>query len=187
MSPGDENTSGAARTPDGYGPRPGTAADLPVVRQVVRAAYAPYRERMDQPPAPMLDDYHAAAESGQIWVVGDPVVGVIVLIGQDDGLLVENVAVSPAAQGTGIGRQLMEFAEQRARALGLRRLRLYTNEVMIENLAIYARLGYTETGRRTVDGYRRIFMEKVLTASRSRHSRRGNFLTGHAGQGDSES
>jgi GNAT superfamily N-acetyltransferase len=162
MSPGDEDTSGAARTPGGQGPRPGTAADLPVVHQVVRAAYAPYLERMHQPPAPMLDDYRAAAESGQIWVVGDPVVGVIVLIGQDDGLLVENVAVSPAAQGTGIGRQLMEFAEQRARALGLRRLRLYTNEVMVENLAFYARLGYAETDRRTEDGYHRVFMEKLL-------------------------
>lgn len=164
MSQGDEDTNSAARAAGGLDPRPAAGADLLVVREVVRAAYAPYLDRMDQPPAPMLHDYRTAAAAGQIWVVGDPVVGVIVLIGQDDGLLVENVAVSPAAQGTGIGRRLMEFAEQQAMALGLRRLRLYTNEVMIENLAIYARLGYTETGRRTEDGYRRVFMEKLLTA-----------------------
>ena len=137
-------------------------SDLPVIRQVVRAAYARYEDRMDRPPAPVLSDHRAAAQAGQIWVIGDPVVGVIVLIGQDDGLLVENVAVCPAAQGTGIGRGLMEFAEQRAMALGLRRLSLYTNELMVENLAIYARLGYRETGRRTEDGYRRVFMEKLL-------------------------
>jgi hypothetical protein len=33
---------------------------------------------------------------------------------------------------------------------------------MTENQAIYARLGYTEVGRRTSDGYRRIHMEKRL-------------------------
>jgi len=145
-------------------PRQATVSDLPVIRQVVEAAYARYLDRMEQLPAPMLNDYRAAAEAGQVWVLGQPVVGVVVLIGQDDGLLVENVAVSPAAQGTGIGRRLMEFAEQKAKALGLRRLWLYTNEIMVENLAIYARLGYRETGRRTEDGYRRVFMEKLLTA-----------------------
>jgi GNAT superfamily N-acetyltransferase len=164
MSQGDEDTNSVARAAGGLDPRPATAADLLVVRKVVRAAYAPYLDRMDQPPAPMLHDYRAEAAAGQIWVLGEPVVGVIVLIGQRDGLLVENVAVSPGAQGTGVGRRLMEFAEEQAIALGLRRLHLYTNEVMVENLAIYARLGYIETARRTEDGYRRVFMEKLLTA-----------------------
>ncbi len=164
MSPGDRSAGGGARAARGMVPRQATVSDLPVIRQVVEAAYARYLDRMEQLPAPMLNDYRAAAEAGQVWVLGQPVVGVVVLIGQDDGLLVENVAVSPAAQGTGIGRRLMEFAEQKAKALGLRRLWLYTNEIMVENLAIYARLGYRETGRRTEDGYRRVFMEKLLTA-----------------------
>ena len=165
MSPGDTTSSGgASRGAHNPVPRRATASDLPALRQVVTAAYARYLDRMDQPPAPMLTDYRAAAEAGQVWLLGEPAVGVIVLISQDDGLLVENIAVTPAAQGTGIGRQLMEFAEQQALALALRRLSLYTNEVMIENLAIYARLGYRETGRRTEDGYRRVFLEKLLTA-----------------------
>jgi hypothetical protein len=41
---------------------------------------------------------------------------------------------------------------------------LYTNEVMTENLAIYARLGYHETARRTEGGYSRVFMTKELNA-----------------------
>jgi ribosomal protein S18 acetylase RimI-like enzyme len=56
----------------------------------------------------------------------------------------------------------MDFAERRAITLGLTRLSLYTNEVMTENQAIYARLGYTEVERRTDEGYRRIHMEKQL-------------------------
>jgi hypothetical protein len=39
---------------------------------------------------------------------------------------------------------------------------LVTHEAMTENQAIYARLGYTETARRSEDGYRRIYMEKPL-------------------------
>jgi GNAT superfamily N-acetyltransferase len=161
MSPGDERTDGTWLAGD-LVPRQATSSDLPVIRQVVVAAYARYLDRMDKPPAPVRNDYRAAADAGQIWVVGDPVVGVIVLMGQDDGLLVENVAVSPAVQGTGVGRQLMEFAERQAKAMGLRRLHLYTHEIMVENLAIYARLGYRETDRRTQDGYDRVFMEKLL-------------------------
>jgi hypothetical protein len=33
---------------------------------------------------------------------------------------------------------------------------------MVENLSIYEHLGFSEVARRTEDGYRRIYMEKVL-------------------------
>ena len=41
-------------------------------------------------------------------------------------------------------------------------MRLYTNEKMTANLSIYLRLGYTETGRRIEDGFKRVFFEKLL-------------------------
>ena len=144
-------------------PRQATEADLTAIRRVIEAAYAGYLSRMDRPPAPLLNDYRAATAAGQVWVLGEPVVGVIVLISEEDSLLVENVAVSPAAQCTGHGRRLMEFAEQQAQSRGLSRLTLYTNEIMTENLAIYSRLGYSETARRTEDGYRRVYLEKRLS------------------------
>jgi ribosomal protein S18 acetylase RimI-like enzyme len=144
-------------------PRPATAADLPAIREVVTSAYAKYLSRMDQPPAPMLADYGAAVAAGQLWVTGLPVAGLIELTEAGDALHVGNVAVHPAAQGTGLGRQLMDFAERRAILLGLTRLSLYTNEVMTENQAIYTHLGYREVDRHTEDGYRRVYMEKLLT------------------------
>lgn len=143
-------------------PRRAVTGDLPCVRRVVDAAYAVYLDRMDRPPAPVLHDYHHEVAAGAVWLLGEPVLAVIVLIPGNDGLLVENVAVDPAAQGTGLGRQLMAFAENQALALGLNRVSLYTNEVMVENLAFYARLGYRETGRREQDGYRRVFLEKAV-------------------------
>ena len=149
-------------TPADQVPRLATEADLPAITSVIAAAYARYLNRMDRPPAPVLTDYRGAIAAGQVWVTGEPVTAVLVLVQERDAMLVENVAVSPAAQGTGLGRRLMEFADRQALASGLSRMTLYTNEVMTENLAIYARLGYRETARQSQDGYRRVFMEKDL-------------------------
>ena len=147
--------------------RRASGADLPAVREVITAAYEKYLTRMDLPPAPMLRDYEPVVRDGRLWVAGSPVRGLISLTVEGDSLLIENVAVHPGAQGTGLGRELMEFAEARAVHLGLNRLTLYTHETMTENQAIYAHLGYRETGRRTEDGYRRIFMEKRASATGS--------------------
>jgi len=154
-------------------------ADLPSIERLNAAAYAVYRDRIDRPPAPVTHDYTAEIQAGQVWLVGGsgeptgsgepgdhaPPTGLIVLIPTGDSLLVENVAVAPAAQGRGVGRHLMEFAELRAAELGLSRTYLYTNEVMVENIAIYARLGYRQTERRSEHGYNRVFMEKRLPPS----------------------
>jgi GNAT superfamily N-acetyltransferase len=145
--------------------RQATAADLPAIQRVIAAAYDKYLGRMDRPPAPLLRDYGPAVDAGLLWVTGSPIVGLISLLETDDLLLIENVAVHPAEQGTGLGRQLMEFAELHARERRITRLALYTNEVMTENQSIYAHLGYRVTRRATEDGYRRIFLEKTIPAS----------------------
>jgi GNAT superfamily N-acetyltransferase len=149
-------------TAPGHELRLATPADLPSIRQVIAAAYDKYFSRMDRPPAPVLRDYTAAVVAGEVWVTGNPVTGLIALSRVDDAMLIENVAVHPSAQGTGLGRRLMEFAEREATRCGIERLALYTNEVMTENHAIYTHLGYRETHRSTEDGYRRVFMEKIL-------------------------
>jgi ribosomal protein S18 acetylase RimI-like enzyme len=161
-------------------PRQAVIADLPAIKRVIEAAYSVYLGRMDRPPAPVLHDYRDEAEAGAIWVMGDPIRALIVLVADGDSMLVDNVAVEPSAQGSGLGRLLMAFAEERAVALGLSRVTLYTNEVMTENLAFYARLGYRETARRSEHGYRRVFMEKTpgqlhltLTCGRRRQGRGG--------------
>lgn len=146
------------------GLRRATVDDLPAIRAVIDAAYARYLTRMDKPPAPMLRDYGPSVEAGTTWVTGSPITAVLTLYPRDDHLYVENIAVDPSAQGRGLGRALMEFAEQEAARRGLSRMALVTHEVMTENQAIYARLGYIETGRRSEDGYRRIYMEKPLTS-----------------------
>jgi len=162
MTPADRPEPADAESGIDSRPRLANQADLPAVTALIAAAYSRYRDRMDKPPGPVLADYTDAVKAGRVWVLSDPVTAVLVLEPQQDSMLVENVAVSPAAQGAGLGRLLMEFAEQQATASGLGRMTLYTNEVMTENLAIYAKLGYRETARRTDGGYSRVFMEKDL-------------------------
>jgi ribosomal protein S18 acetylase RimI-like enzyme len=145
--------------------RAATAADVPDLRAVAAAAYAPYVPRIGRPPAPVSADYASAVERGEVWVAvrGEQVTGLLVLVPRPGHLLLENIAVHPAAQGGGVGARLLALAEAQARRLGLPEIRLYTNEAMTENLAYYPRHGYAETRRGEEDGYRRVYFTKRLT------------------------
>lgn len=155
-------------------PRRAEAADIVAIAACVRAAYSKYVPRIGKPPAPMLADYAALVAGGRVYVIdgddeegGGPAatVGLIVLADEPDHLHVENVAVRPDAQGRGLGRALMAFAEAEARRRGYGELRLYTHERMVENLPLYAALGFEETGRGVQDGYARVFFRKRLGAA----------------------
>ena len=137
-------------------------ADRAAVEGIVHQAYAAYVDRIGKPPGPMLDDYRARIRAHEAWVLetDGAVVGVIVLLPEDDHLLLDNIAVDPAQQGRGIGRALMEFAEREARRRGYDEIRLYTHEKMTENVAMYPRLGYQETGRGEQAGFSRVFYRK---------------------------
>jgi N-acetylglutamate synthase-like GNAT family acetyltransferase len=144
--------------------RPATAADVDAVRDLTLAAYGHYVDRIGRRPAPMDADHGREVRDGQVSVAeaDGEVVGLVVLVEADDHLLVENVAVAPTRQGGGVGALLLRHAEARARSAGLPEVRLYTHEAMVENLAYYARHGFVETHRRTEDGFRRVFLTKVL-------------------------
>src|SRR5205085_11913947 len=93
---------------------------------------------------------------------GRMIAAIIVLVPQPDHLLLDNIAVQPDRQGQGLGRRLIAFAEAEVRRLGFAELRLYTHEKMVENIALYKRLGFVETGRGHQSGYDRVFMTKPL-------------------------
>lgn len=144
---------------------PARPTDVAAVRRIVDAAYQRYVPLLGRPPGPMLDDYSRRIEDGQAWVLedGGALVGVLVLEDADGALLLDNVAVAPDAQGRGYGRALVTFAEQEARRRGHEEVRLYTNVLMAENVALYRRLGFVETGRATDKGYQRVYMAKKLS------------------------
>ena len=131
----------------------------------VKAAYEHYVERNGKVPGPMRDDFHVLIAEHDVTVAEDreAIVAVLVLKEASEGFLLDNVAVAPAQQGTGLGRYLLGLAEEKALARGHDSIYLYTQEIMVENQALYERVGYVEYARRHELGLDRIYMRKRLT------------------------
>jgi len=144
--------------------RSAIAADIPAIANIVDQAYRHYIARIGRPPGPMLDDYGARVSEGAVWVLeeGDVIAAIIVLLPMPTYLLLDNIAVSPARQGLGLGRRLLAFAEMEALRRGYREIRLYTHQTMVENQRLYASIGYEEIGRGAEAGYDRVLMRKQL-------------------------
>jgi ribosomal protein S18 acetylase RimI-like enzyme len=146
--------------------RQASAKDEPAIRDCAEQAYVRYVPLIGRKPAPMVADFEAQIAAGDVYVATDDeddVQGFIVFYPEGRHILLENVAVRPSAAGRGIGRSLIRFCEVEARRRGFHAVHLYTNEKMTENLSIYPRLGYVEVGRRTEDGFNRVFFEKPLS------------------------
>ena len=144
--------------------RKARASDAAVMKRCVDAAYRRYVQRMGKLPGPMLDDYAEVVRQHMAFVAetDGEVVGVLVLMRKDSGMLLDNIAVHPVHQGRGLGRRLLDFAESESRKQGCAWLDLYTHETMTENIALYTARRFVETGRRTELGYDRVYMRKAL-------------------------
>ncbi|HEX2126909.1 MAG TPA: GNAT family N-acetyltransferase [Thermoleophilaceae bacterium] len=144
--------------------RPATVSDVPRLTELVRVAYGHYVERLGGPPRPMTDDYADVLRRHSVTVAerGGDVVGLIVLGVDDEGFYVDNVAVDPSHQGSGVGRALLEHAEAVARRRRFDSIYLYTHELMTENRAIYSRAGYVEYDRRRHGGAWLVYLRKRL-------------------------
>jgi ribosomal protein S18 acetylase RimI-like enzyme len=145
--------------------RRATASDADPIRDLVTAAYEGYVPLLGRTPIPMLADYHEAVRDHEVWVLDDDpdgIVALLELIPHPDHLYIENVAVRPARQGSGLGRRLLQLAEDVARGRGLAELRLLTNERYTSNITMYERYGYRETHRTPHLGSDLVHFRKVL-------------------------
>ena len=147
-----------------YSFRSAIGADASKVAALVNAAYGHYVERIGMLPRPMTDDYAEVIRSSQVTVAEShgTIVAVVVLTVDGEGFLINNVAVEPSQRGQGLGKALLEFAEAEARRAGFDSIYLYTHEKMTENLALYAKIGYTEYERRSMGEFSLVYMRKRL-------------------------
>ena len=144
--------------------RSATGSIVPKVAALVDAAYGHYVKRLGVLPRPMTDDYAEVIANQRVTVAEShgTIVGVIVLTVEDEGFLIDNVAVDPSYRGQSLGRALLEFAEAEARRTDFDSIHLYTHEKMTENLAIYSKFGYIEYDRRSQGGFSLVYMRKHL-------------------------
>jgi ribosomal protein S18 acetylase RimI-like enzyme len=144
--------------------RGATAGDAARMRAIAHAAYAKYVPRIGREPAPMVADYEAevAANHAVVIETDGSVRGYMIAWPETDAYLIDNIGVDPACQGGGLGRRLINHAVSQADRLGLPALRLYTNALMSENLAMYAHIGFVETHRSIEKGFHRVYMRWIL-------------------------
>ncbi|MBZ9799326.1 GNAT family N-acetyltransferase [Mesorhizobium sp. ES1-4] len=125
--------------------RPAEPTDAAAIRDIVRAAYARWVPVIGREPLPMRADYDKAVREHpfDLAVEDGRIVGMIETMLADDHLWIENVCVVPEVQGRGVGRLLLERAEQQALEAGRPELRLLTNGAFEANVSLYRKLGYT--------------------------------------------
>ncbi len=138
--------------------------DASRMRAICRAAYAKYVPRIGREPAPMVADYEAAVAANHAVVIeaAGGVRGYMIGWPESDAYFIDNIGVDPEYQGGGLGRCLIDHAVSQADRLGLPALRLYTNALMAENLAMYAHIGFVETHRAIEKGFHRVYLRWAL-------------------------
>ena len=135
--------------------------DSESLKNCMASAYSIYQERMGGMRLPPVDvDYLSEIKNYPTWVAESEgrILGGLIMVFENDRASIANVAVSPEFQGQGIGGELLQFAESRAREKGYSELQLATHVLLDENIALYRHLGWKETGR---DGTR-VFMAKEI-------------------------
>lgn len=128
--------------------RPAHLHDAPALARCIDLAYAAYTGRIVDLP-PVSEGIAEDIAENCVWVaeLDARIVGGIVVIVRGDHLLLANLAVVPEAGGKGLGRALIDRAEVEAHKRGLPEIRLSTHSAMPENIGLYSRLGWIETGR----------------------------------------
>lgn len=134
--------------------------DFGPVLSLIRAAFAYMEGRIDPPSS--MHRLTAAALAGQareaeVWVAeetGRPV-ACMVLTPQADTLYLGKLAVADTHRGQRLGRQMVEHALARARALDLPRLTLQSRVELTESHAAFEAMGFRKTGATAHAGYDR--------------------------------
>jgi ribosomal protein S18 acetylase RimI-like enzyme len=118
--------------------------DAEAVRCLVREAYAQWVPVIGREPMPMKADYEQAVRDHEIDLLyaDEQLVALIEVIVNSDNLFIENIAVVPHRQGQGLGRHLLNHAEEKAKQAKLRELRLLTNQAFSTNIRLYESAGF---------------------------------------------
>lgn len=122
----------------------------------MRRAFAGMEGRID-PPSSLnrmtLYTLQSQAEVSEVWVIGDPVQGTVILTPKPKVLYVGKLAVR--GRRNGLGRALIGHAQNRALALGLDWLELQSRVELTEVHAAFKALGFHEVMRTTHTGFAR--------------------------------
>jgi N-acetylglutamate synthase-like GNAT family acetyltransferase len=125
-----------------------TPDDAVAIADVLRDAFTVYRKHYTaeafEVVTPGTDVILERFEEGPMWVaeMNGEVVGTVSLTTEPEGLYVRSMAVSPGAQGRGIGHQLLNAVDGHAESTEFERIFLYTTYFVPGAKEMYAKHGY---------------------------------------------
>jgi predicted GNAT family N-acyltransferase len=95
-----------------------------------------------------------------VYIDNGVVIGTCRVLVRDGVGRLGRMAVEPAARGRGIGAELLQVAEEAARAAGATRMRLHAQSAAV---SLYARAGYEQVGEPFLEeGIEHVTMERPL-------------------------
>jgi ribosomal protein S18 acetylase RimI-like enzyme len=144
------------------------------VGHIIRAAFTPYvralgREWPKEGSAGYAERWQqfvAELERGDVYVAldGERIVGAVRTELRENGLYIQQIAVDPSRQGTGVGSWLLVRIDELARSRGLGGLSLETAEMAEANIRLYRRHGFEIVSRgppeHGLDPHTRVHMVK---------------------------
>jgi len=147
--------------------------DEATVARLLLEAFEPYRERYT--PGGFADTtasedvVRERFDTGRVWLAfdGDEAVGTVTAFPDDRGygVYIRSMAVTPKAQGAGVGQKLLDALEQDARDRGETHLRLYTTYVLPAAQPLYEKNGFVvirDTAPEEWHDMGGVEMEKIL-------------------------
>ncbi|NVK33990.1 MAG: GNAT family N-acetyltransferase [Rhodobacteraceae bacterium] len=126
--------------------RRASSQDAPSISWLAERCYAPWHRIMGIKPQPLDADYHQIIHQDEVWLskAQSTPAASLVLRQELEHLLLWSITVLPSLNGRGIGNKLLDFTFERAKALELMEVRLFTHVSMERNRTWYLRRGFEE-------------------------------------------
>ncbi len=137
-----------------------TNIDLPALHQLLQGAFAYMDDRID-PPSSLTrmnqDDISAKTQTEDLFVVREGERPVACLFGTERGSIyyIGKLAVAQTHRRKKLASALVSAAARHAQLLGYVALELESRVELVENHAVFARLGFEKVGETAHPGYTR--------------------------------
>ena len=144
--------------------RRGGPADVALIREFARQAYAKWAPLIGREPFPMSANYDESIQSHRFDLIyqEDELAALIETIDRKDYLMLENLCVRPDKQRMGLSRRLLNYVEILAVDLNHKMIRLETNKLFEGNVSLYLRHGYVIDWEKPINGGVLVHMYKGL-------------------------
>ncbi len=121
---------------------------------------------------PLVEEIAGRFGKGAMWVavLDEEIVGTVSFVPEPEWLYIRSMAVSPEAQGMGIGHKLLDEIEEYAIENGFDRLFLYTTYFSTDAIRLYEKQGFIRGRDTTAEewyGTPGLAMDKKLNAFRA--------------------